>query len=228
MTRGYPEPIAFVRLPSSGLSLAGVGIQDTGEPPTLDPEGSSLAALLDYMLRRERSRFDSFTSSLLGRVPGVIDIHIGTPHPSQRRIELQLENGTFKESESISVGLRAMMFYLALAYHPKPPQLILIEEPENGLHPARLKEVVELLRSITRGEHCGRAAQVVLTTHSPILLNYIDPEHERVLVFRRETDGSRTAVPVETDRIRPFLAEFGLGEVWLNEKEEGLTGAPRP
>jgi predicted ATP-dependent endonuclease of OLD family len=92
------------------------------------------------------------------------------------------------------------------------------------VHPQRLGDVIRLLREITQGKHGNHAAQVILTTHSPYLLDAIDLERDQVLVFKRCDDGSRTAEPVDRERLDKFLDEFKLGEVWFNEGEEGLVG----
>ena len=126
-------------------------------------------------------------------------------------------------ADRASVGVRLLLFFVAMAYHPKPPKLMLIEEPENSVHPKRLGDVVRLLHEITQGKHGNHAAQVVLTTHSPHLLDHIDPSTDQVLVFRREDDGSRTAEPADAERLKNFLDEFMLGEVWYNEGEAGLV-----
>jgi predicted ATPase len=115
------------------------------------------------------------------------------------------------------------LFFIALAYHPTPPKLILLEEPENGIHPKQLADVVRLLRDVSKGVHGGSAAQVVLTTHSPYLLDHIDLETDQVLVFRRNADGTRSAEPADVSRLKTFLDEFMLGEVWFNEEEKGLV-----
>jgi predicted ATP-dependent endonuclease of OLD family len=80
-----------------------------------------------------------------------------------------------------------------------------------------------LLHEITRGVHANHAAQVVLTTHSPHLLDFVDLNTDQVLVFSRQEDGSRTAEPADTERLKTFLDEFMLGEVWYNKGEEGLV-----
>ena len=63
----------------------------------------------------------------------------------------------------------------------------------------------------------------MLTTHSPFLLDLVDLARVQVLVFRRNEDGSRTAEPADAERLRVFLDEFQLGEVWLNQGEPGLV-----
>ena len=86
----------------------------------------------------------------------------------------------------------------------------------------RLAEIVRLLRDLTTGVNGKQPAQVILSTHSPYLLDSIDLEKDQVLIFRRQEDGSRTAEPVDAERLKAFLDEFMLGEVWYNEGEEGL------
>lgn len=116
------------------------------------------------------------------------------------------------------------MFFVTLAYLSNPPKLILIEEPETGVHPKRLLDVMGLLRDVTEGKH-GDRAQVVLTTHSPYLLDHVDLDRDQVLVFRRRNDGSRTPVSADREGLKKFLAEFMLGEIWYNRGEEGLLKA---
>lgn len=217
------KPVVLIRPPSSGFEFSGPGFSDSAEPPILDEQGTLLPALLDYVLRRHRTRFDDFVEAARARIPGFNDIDIGTPRPDTRRVEFKIENGLLLPYDSISVGVRHLIFYLALAYHPNPPNLILLEEPENGLHAHRLGEVMSILRGITKGEYCGHAAQIIMSTHSPHLLDHVNLDEDQVLVFRREDDGSRTAQPVDKDRLKHFLHEFMLGEIWFNEEEAGLV-----
>ena len=136
---------------------------------------------------------------------------------------MKVEGGLVIPAEKASAGVRLMLFFVALAFHPDPPDIILLEEPENGVHPKRLADIVSLLREITKGAQGGHPAQVILTTHSPYLLDHVDLAQDQVLVFRRNDDGSRTAEPVNADRLKTFLEDFKLGEVWFNEQEDGLT-----
>ncbi|NJN00385.1 MAG: ATP-binding protein, partial [Aquincola sp.] len=65
-----------------------------------------------------------------------------------------------------------MLYWLAFAIveHLSAPQVLLIEEPENGLHPSRIREVVRILRKISE------STQVILATHSPLVINELQPE----------------------------------------------------
>jgi len=98
-----------------------------------------------------------------------------------------------------SVGVKLLLFVVSLVHHPSPPRIVLLEEPENGVHPRRLGEIMSLLHEVTQGKYGDHPAQVILTTHSPYLLDHVDLETDQVLVFSRERDGSRTAQPRETN-----------------------------
>jgi predicted ATPase len=226
-SQGITEPaearVAMFDFPAGGPMMTSPGYADIGASPALQSHGEGVPAFLDYLLRRERRRFDDFVGAMREHVPGLRDINVATPDPQTRRIVLKIESGLELPADRASVGVRLMVFFMALTYHPTPPGLILIEEPENGVHPHRLKEIMALLRGISKGEHCGHPAQVILTTHSPYLLDHVNLDEDEVLVFRRNDDGSRTAEPADAQRLKAFLDEFMLGEVWFNQGEEGLV-----
>ncbi|MDA0282490.1 MAG: AAA family ATPase [Planctomycetota bacterium] len=220
-----PHQIQQFQLPNAGVATRCAGF-GTNERSFLDlkTDGSRVAALLDHILRSDLSRYLQFRDALKELVPGLEDIAIETPDPQSREIYLILDRGFRIPADRASAGVRLLLFFLALTFHPTPPDIVLLEEPETGMHPRRLAEVMELLRKLTQGELGGHPAQVILTTHSPYLLDLVDLETDQVLVFQREADGNRTATPANAERIREFFDGFLLGEVWFNEQEIGLLG----
>jgi len=220
--RASVTPLALYALPTGGPSLVGLGRSDDVGPPALDTLGEEVPAFLDYLVRRDRPRFEAFVASMVQRVAGLEDVKVGHPDAAHRRVDLQIDRGLVLGPDQVSVGVRLLLFFVALSYHPTPPRVVLVEEPENGVHPRRLADLVNLLRDLTRGVHNTHPAQVILTTHSPYLLDEVDPDEAQILVFRRNDDGSRTPEPVDRERLKTFLDEFMLGEVWYNQGEEGL------
>ena len=198
------------------------GYPDEAGARQLGQDGSGVPSLMDYLLRRDRERFFGAVATMRHLIEGLQDVQLATPEPSSRRLYLVLEDGFRLRADLASGGVRLMIFFIALTFHPDPPKLILLEEPEMGVHPRRLGEIVSLLREITNGTHGGHPAQIILTTHSPYLLDHINLDEDQVLVFRRNEDGSRCAEPVDAERLSLFLDEFMLGEVWYNQGEEGL------
>ena len=218
--------VAFVRLPSGGIACQNQGFSEPATDLPMGVQGENLAAVIDFMLRKDRKRFDGVISTLRDLVPGFEDLSVDTPNPATRSLGVVMDDSLRLQGDSLSVGLRNLIFFTALAYHPKAPDIVLIEEPELGVHPKRLGDIMRLLRSISAGEHCDHPAQVILTTHSPFLLDHVDLENDQLLIFQREEsiEGARTARPADRERLKVFLDEFMLGEVWLNEEEPGLIG----
>jgi predicted ATPase len=217
-------PVQKFHLPTAGIAMECQGYSPKEESNLVIGEnGDRIPALLDHLLRRDRKRFFQIVDVLKKNIRGLEDIEIGTPNAHTRRVDLVTEGGFRVNAGQASAGVRLLLFFVALAYHPHPPRTILLEEPENGIHPKRLADVLELLHAVTTGKLGGTPAQVIVTTHSPYLLDSVREGEDQVLVFQRQADGSRTAKPIDTDRLRAFLDEFKLGEVWFNEEEAGLV-----
>ena len=191
--------------------------------PEINDAASNVPAVLDALLRKDRQRFDKIVDTLRSCIPGFKNLSIETPSAEGRRIDLVLEDGLLMEAGLASHGVKLMIFFVVLANHPQPPKTILIEEPETGVHPKRLDMIIQLLRDLLQAKFSDYKSQVIISTHSPYLLDYINPESDQVLVFERQSDGSRNAQPVDTRRLEMFRDEFMLGEVWYSQDEAGLV-----
>ena len=112
-------------------------------------------------------------------------------------------------SKFVSDGTMKMLAYLTVLYDPAPPRFIDIEEPENFLHPRLLSELAEECRAAS--EH----SQLLLTSHSPFLLNAMRAKEVRVLY--RNNQGFTEAVCASDIRGIPELLDAGasLGHLWM-------------
>ncbi|MCK4623699.1 MAG: AAA family ATPase [Phycisphaerae bacterium] len=112
-------------------------------------------------------------------------------------------------SESVSDGVMLSLAFIALAYSPKPPNILLIEEPENGVHYASLKEIVSTLKDLSD----NKDVQVILTTHSPYLLDLVEPEEVRV--FAKDKEGAVHAAKLsDHPEVEDLKKHFMTGEIW--------------
>ena len=118
-----------------------------------------------------------------------------------------------------------VLAYLTVLYLPQPPRVLLIEEPENGIHPKRLQEVLQILRElITEQGH----TQIILTTHSPYVVDQFQPAE--VSLCHKEKDGSVVVHQLSESRtVKEQIDIFTLGEIWTAEGDEALaeTSSPR-
>jgi predicted ATPase len=193
----------------------------------LDSSGENLAAVLDVMQNSsDRTAFEAVQRFLHDAIPtlrGIVLPPAKSP-PGAKALEFILSrNGQSPVTipgSLASGGALLLTAYLTLAYS-QTPGLLLIEEPENGLHPSRLEMVLGLLRKVSRGDVGNRKRQVVVTTHNPLLLNYASPEEVRVFV-RHPDQGTKVIPMTKAPDIERLHNEFALGELWYLLGEEKL------
>ena len=94
-----------------------------------------------------------------------------------------VEGGEAYPAPVLSDGTLRFAAITAAFFQPDMPSLLTLEEIENGIHATRLRLLVELLRNRAQSKH----AQVIVTTHSPIVLSWLTPkEHEHTFFCRRD------------------------------------------
>jgi predicted ATPase len=193
--------------------------------PVLSTTGDNLIGVLDAIMTGPR-RIDilNLEKELHGAIGTLRGISLPLRQQNTKTLAFTL-NGDETKPVTIPAALASdgallITAFLALAYG-NTPEIIFIEEPENGLHYSLLKLAVEILRKISTGKAGNRPRQVILTTHSPLLLNFAKPEEVRV--FSRPEDGAtRIAQMEKVPDLKVLLEEFGLGELWFQLGEERL------
>jgi predicted ATPase len=202
---------------------------DSSVVPSLRPDGSMLPSVLDHLLRvRRREVFEPIEIELSKAVPLIKSIQVPRGRlvangPELESISFTLSNGaTDVSSALVSDGVMLFLAYLTIVRSPDSPALILLEEPENGIHPRQLRLVVELLSGLTdETKHGEHAAQIVLATHSPYLLDFVPPKAVRV--FGRKKNGETVVAPFESLKVHERLKSgFTVGELWYNVGEDAL------
>jgi len=109
----------------------------------------------------------------------------------------------------LSDGTLRFMCLLAVLLHPNPPPLICLEEPELGLHPDVIPTIADLLRD------AATRTQLIVTTHSDILVDNMAENPESVVVVERHKPGTLMR-RLTQDTIKPFLEQYSLGGLWLS------------
>ena len=96
---------------------------------------------------------------------------------------------------------------LVILLVPNPPPLVCIEEPELGLHPDVLPKLAELLVS------ASERMQLVVTTHSDILIDALSDHPEAVIICDKDENGTRFT-RLDPTELKDWLDEYSLGELW--------------
>lgn len=172
--------------------------------------GEELATFLNTLKVLDERQFAGVEKSLRLMVPSITGMEVDVN--SLGEVELRfLEGGRPISSRLVSEGTLRILGLLALGAAKDPPALVGFEEPENGIHPGRLRLVAQYLK--TR-QSLGES-QFIVTTHSPLLPDLLPPE---ALYVCRKRDGQT--------QIEPYLASGALFQA--SELEQALDSEDEP
>lgn len=200
---------------------------EAGPQERLNKSGDNLPNVIQYLKEQHPERLEAIFAVLRQRIPRLERVD-AEPMPDGRLL-LQLKDAPFEQpvlSRFASDGTMKMLAYLTVLHDPHPPRFIGIEEPENFLHPRLLPELAEECRA------AAVRSQMLITSHSPFLLNAMRADEVRVLY--RDEQGYTRAVRAEDIPGIPQMMQAGasLGHLWM-EGHFGLgdpltnQGAPR-
>jgi predicted ATPase len=114
----------------------------------------------------------------------------------------------------LSDGTLRYLCLLAILCDPTPPPLICIEEPELGLHPDILPKLADLLVA------ASERTQVIVTTHSDILVDAMTERPEAVVVCEKHAGRTQMQRLEKTD-LAVWLEKYRLGQLWIKGKLGG-------
>ncbi|MBZ5622126.1 MAG: AAA family ATPase [Acidobacteriia bacterium] len=187
----------------------------------LRPDGSNLAAFL-YYLREKRGASYSLIQRTVQRVAPFFEDFQLKPlklKPDDIKLEWRHKRSDqYFDASSLSDGTLRFIALATLFLQPEEgrPSLILVDEPELGLHPL----AIEILASVIR--QASVSSQVIVSTQSSLLLDYFEPQD--VLVADR-VEGGTQITRLDRPDLATWLEEYSLGQLW--EKNE-LGGRPVP
>ena len=197
-----------------------------GPQKRLSATGDNLPNVIQYLQERYPERLEKIISVLSDRIPRLEKID--TELMMEGRRLLQIKDAPFEQpilAKFASDGTLKLLSYLTLFHDPQPPQLIGIEEPENYLHPRLLTGLVGECLEVSA------MSQLMITTHSPRLVNELSAEEVWVL-YRDEQGFTVCKRASEMQGIEPLLdAGAKLGQLWMEgyfEFGDPLTNAGGP
>ncbi len=184
--------------------------QRTGGAVRLAKDGSNIADFLLDIRRLDQAAFDGIVETMSYVLPYARDLQPSVTSELERKAYLQLTEADFKvPGWMLSTGTLRMLALLALLRHPSPPPLIVVEEVENGLDPRSIHLIVEEIRNAV----LSGITQVIVTTHSPYLLDLLTLEH-LVLVERDSKGQPRFLRPADSDNLQRWAADFAPGKLY--------------
>ena len=185
-------------------------MQDPDGGVRLHSDGSNAASVLREIQRKSKNDWERIRELLDRVVPGTLGVR-PKKHGNKLSLEFTQDWGKSEpvkfEAFSMSDGTLRVLGLLTAIFQRPAPSLLVIEEPEATMHPGALGSILDVLR------HAARFMQVVVTTHSPEILDakWIEDRHLRIVSWNK---GATRINPV-SDAARTALSEhlMGAGEL---------------
>jgi predicted ATPase len=185
-------------------------------PETLDPDGSNLATVLARIKAETRAEarplgaLADIAADLSQLISGIARVDVEEDELNRRyRIQISMGGEHPFSSQVVSDGTLRVLALLTLLHDPRHAGLVCFEEPENGIHPARLGALMEVLRQmVTRADEAPAdeeeaLSQMLLNSHSPVVLSHLAPA-EVVFADTVITLDPRAKTRVRRTRMRPI------------------------
>ena len=197
-------------------------MQDPDGGVRLRSDGGNAASVLREIKRKSPDDWERVVELLESIVPKTVSVQ-PKKHGNKLTLEFTQEWTESKrvkfEAFNMSDGTLRALGILAAVFQQPAPSVLVVEEPESTMHPGALGSILDVLR------HAGRFMQVVVTTHSPDILDaeWIGERHLKIVSWEK---GATRVDPV-SEATRTALGEhlMGAGELL---RSNALTVAQRP
>jgi predicted ATPase len=195
---------------------AGVkGTADVEDNRVLRPQAENLAAFLYWMQQKKPDHFRNVQDTLRQIAPFFEEFRLAPSRLNERKIRLEWkEKGSdaYFNASSLSDGTLRFLCLATLLLQPQLPAVVLLDEPELGLHPAAVTLLADLLSS------AATRTQAIVATQSVTLVNLFEPES--VWAVDRE-DSQSVFRHLSQQGMTAWVDDYGLGEMW----EKNILGA---
>lgn len=174
-----------------------------GRNDFLEDGGENLALVLSRIRNRaHKSLLDALKKLYDGIEDVIFEIDGGSV-----QMFIAEAGGRHIPATRLSDGTLRYLCLLAILLHPDPPPLVVIEEPELGLHPDILPFLAELLKT------ASERMQLIVTTHSRLLVDAVGEQPECVVVCGKE-NGQTVMQRLDAEHLKGWLESYSLGELW--------------
>jgi len=182
-------------------------------------DGSNLAPFLFFLKEKRADSYNLIRHAVQQVTPFFEDFRLEPLRLKPDDIKLEWRHKSsdqYFDASSLSDGTLRFIALATLLLQPLDyrPSVILIDEPELGLHPAAIGVLASMIRQ------ASASTQVIVATQSSLLLDHFTPDD--VLVANR-VDGGTQLARLDSGRLAGWLEEYSLGQLW--EKNE-LGGRP--
>ncbi|WP_396151335.1 AAA family ATPase [Flavobacterium sp.] len=202
---------------------------------TISVSGKNLAAALFRIKQTDKYSLKEISRKLNSFLPNFVDVDVIDDNENKQYL-IKLKDVDKKEFSSrvLSEGTLRVLALCILEYDEKHTGLLCFEEPENGIHPFRIKAMAELLKDLTVdfNEIDIPLRQVIVNTHSPVLVGNMDTwkNDTNVSIWYAQMRNSiidlhSNRIKLNSTKISPVIKDNSIQQLSLifSEQDRKLT-----
>lgn len=198
-----------------------IGSYDYGFIPFLDYNGENLLDVLYHIRENDVKQFSRIIEDCQKFIPNLKNINIQRADETNFSLQVTLEIGK-KDwrfiGPQLSDGFAIVLAIVTLLHSETLPDLVLIEEIENGLNPASIEKVLNKIFETSK----QKGTQFFITTHSPMLIQLLKNNPEYIIVCE-QIDGISKYTPL-SEKLKLFKDDYQKGESLIELWFSGLIG----
>lgn len=176
------------------------------DPRVFLPDGSNLPWVVHRLEQENPKAHARWVDHIQTALPDIENVTtVERPEDRARYIVVKYDGGLEAPAWTVSDGTLRLLALTLVAYVPAEGGIILVEEPENGMHPQAVETVFQSLSSVYD-------QQVFCASHSPVLLSLAKPS--QLLCFAKSEDGAVDIVRGgDHPRLRAWRGAVNLGDL---------------
>jgi predicted ATPase len=187
----------------------------------LSPSGNNLAIVIENLIQQDidfEERLNYAMKSLLPTTRRLRPVRTGL-----MTVNVQWYFEGISEPfylNELSDGTVRMLCWAAVLLSPNLPSLLVIDEPEIGIHPAWMPVLAGWIK------RASEETQVLVCTHSPDLLDYFTDHIENIFCFSKQSQNHFSIIPLSQNKLQGMLDEgWKIGDLY-RVGDSGVGGWP--
>ncbi len=200
---------------------------------SVQEDGSNLPSFIDFLDNNHPDILEKIKADFTDCIPEFINFKIPVWMMNRdvpmRKLKFFDALGNSFWADEVSDGVLYFLALVCIIHQPNPPKLLLLEEPENGIHPRRISKIIDYIFDLAE----KKQIMVIMTTHSPVVLDEFKNSHDNVFIF----DRNETTKSTDIVRLSDFVGDFNrkaeenkqplfptdtLGTYWLSGLINGV------
>ncbi|MES2701595.1 MAG: AAA family ATPase [Bacteroidota bacterium] len=208
--KGYLQSLMVYHFHDTSENAALRSPSDVNDNQSLRENGSNLPAFLFYLQEKHPTNFKRIENAVRSIAPFFSRFQLQPLRLNDQKIQLEWIQEDHPEryfnASHLSDGTLRFIALATLLLQPEPPEVIIIDEPELGLHPVAINKLSGMIRAAE-----GKKRQIIISTQSVGLVN--DFEAGEIITVDRNVDESSFS-RLDPEKLKLWLDDYSVGDLW--------------